>query len=89
MIRLQVLFKGRVQGVGFRYTVHRISHDFDAHGFVRNLPNGHVELVVEGAKPELERFVKEIRAAMDSNIQHVDVHTLTSTGEFSGFEIRH
>ena len=48
MIRRTSHFSGHVQGVGFRYTVQDLAADFDVRGYVRNLPDGRVELVVEG-----------------------------------------
>ena len=60
MKRLQVYFQGRVQGVGFRYTVQHIARSYKVTGFVRNLHDGRVELVAEGEESELERFLNEI-----------------------------
>src|SRR5207248_2933045 len=45
--RRQCLFSGRVQGVGFRYTVKNIALQHNISGYVRNLPDGRVELVME------------------------------------------
>lgn len=59
--RMMVLFSGRVQGVGFRYTVCRLASLFNVTGFVRNLMNGDVELVVEGLEQELMDFLSEIK----------------------------
>lgn len=46
--RRRVLFRGRVQGVGFRMTARRLATGFPVAGFVRNLADGRVELLVEG-----------------------------------------
>jgi acylphosphatase len=46
MISLQVFYEGHVQGVGFRFTVRHIAKGFDVTGWVRNLPDGRVELQV-------------------------------------------
>ena len=59
--RLHAFFSGRVQGVGFRYTAERIAEDFPITGFVRNLPDGRVELLVEGDEVDLEGFIQKIR----------------------------
>jgi acylphosphatase len=50
-----------VQGVGFRYTVKALADGFEVVGTVRNLPDGRVELVAEGAKDELGAFQQAIR----------------------------
>jgi acylphosphatase len=59
--RLQVWYEGKVQGVGFRYTVKTLASGFDVVGTVRNLPDGRVELIVEGAREELSAFQQAIR----------------------------
>ena len=51
--RLHVYFSGHVQGVGFRYSVKQLSLEFDVTGWVKNLPDGRVELVTEGERNEL------------------------------------
>lgn len=59
--RMQVLYAGRVQGVGFRYTAQRTASGFDVTGWVRNLADGRVELVAEGEPDELNAFRDAIR----------------------------
>ena len=56
MERVTVLYSGRVQGVGFRFTVRQLACGYDVTGTVRNLPDGQVELVAEGARAELKAF---------------------------------
>ncbi|RYD46311.1 MAG: acylphosphatase [Verrucomicrobiaceae bacterium] len=68
MIAKQVIFEGRVQGVGFRYTVKELARGFDVVGWVKNLPDGTVELQAMGEKDELESFIREI--AEESNVAH-------------------
>ena len=60
MQRVTVLYSGRVQGVGFRATIRHLACGYDVTGFVRNLPDGRVELIAEGAKPELKAFLEGI-----------------------------
>jgi acylphosphatase len=86
--RRQVLYRGRVQGVGFRYTARQTAAAFQVAGYVQNLPDGRVRLVVEGQPDELERFLDELRARMARHIRDVEQQTLPATGEFAGFEIR-
>ena len=56
-VRLHAYFSGRVQGVGFRFTTIHIAHGHRVVGFVRNLSDGRVELLAEGTKDELEKFL--------------------------------
>lgn len=61
MIAKQVLYSGRVQGVGFRYTVKQIASGFDITGWVKNLPDGRVELqAMAHDAEELEAFLQDI-----------------------------
>ncbi len=64
----QVFFTGRVQGVGFRYTTQAVAQRHDVVGFVRNLPDGRVEVVAEGIPAELDRFIQNIERAMEGFI---------------------
>lgn len=86
--RLQIYYSGRVQGVGFRYTVKSLVTGFDVVGSVRNLPDGRVELIAEGAKPELEAFQQAVRdSGMGGLIADESVVWSAARGEFCGFEI--
>ena len=60
MKRVTAWYSGRVQGIGFRATVRQMACGYDVVGTVRNLPDGRVELVAEGAKKELEAFLTGI-----------------------------
>lgn len=60
-VRLQVYYSGRVQGVGFRYTVKSLAPGYELAGTVRNLPDGRVELLAEGEQAELEAFLQAVR----------------------------
>ncbi|HEX5790910.1 MAG TPA: acylphosphatase [Luteolibacter sp.] len=60
MAAKRVIFEGRVQGVGFRYTVKDLARGFEVCGWVRNLPDGSVELQVMGEEAELKDFLEEI-----------------------------
>jgi acylphosphatase len=69
----RVHYSGRVQGVGFRFTVHRVSRGFDVAGSVRNLPDGRVELTAEGEPAELDAFLEAVRDALSHYIRDVAV----------------
>jgi acylphosphatase len=87
--RCQVFYAGHVQGVGFRYTTSRIAGRFRVTGFVRNLPDGRVELVAEGAAEEVTAFLREVAERLGDNIRSTAVDRRPATGEFASFEIRH
>ena len=86
--RLHALFSGRVQGVGFRFTACRIAERFSVTGFVRNLSNGEVELVAEGAESDLVELIYEIRnSQLKRYIVQDEVTWKTATGEFNRFGV--
>ena len=86
--RRDVLYSGRVQGVGFRYTVHRLARDHEVTGFVRNLPDGCVRLVVEGQADEMDRFLEDVARTMSGYIRDTTVDVVSATGQFGEFTIR-
>jgi acylphosphatase len=87
--RETVLFTGRVQGVGFRYCVKNLALGHAVTGYVRNLSDGRVELVMEGPEHEREALVQAVRDKMQDYVRHLDRHTSAGTGEFRDFSIRH
>ncbi len=87
--RALVFYSGRVQGVGFRYGAREVACGFEVTGYVRNLPDGRVELVAEGDEAEVQGFLQAIG---DSQLGHyirgTDLHWPPAIGEFRGFDIR-
>jgi acylphosphatase len=88
-LRKRVIYSGRVQGVGFRATTHSIARNFDVAGYVRNLPDGSVELVAEGFPRELQSFLDAITEQMDGYIDSAEVAEIAAEGELQGFRIRY
>jgi len=86
--RREVWFSGRVQGVGFRYTTQQIATNFAVTGFVKNLPDGRVQLVVEGAKQEIADLISAIQSRMEYHIRDVEQTIAKFQSEFDSFEIR-
>lgn len=90
MISLQVFYEGNVQGVGFRWSIRQIAKGFDVIGWVRNLPDGRVELQVTGDQSEVFAFLD---CVMESELRsHIDKHSRFSLPEpvkTRGFDIKH
>jgi acylphosphatase len=90
MISLQVFYEGHVQGVGFRFTVRRIAKGFDVTGWVRNLPDGRVELQVTGKEHEVRAFVHRIAdSELHSLIRKQTENKLNEPLAARGFDIRY
>jgi acylphosphatase len=85
---MAIHYSGRVQGVGFRYTVKTVATGFDVAGCVRNLPDGRVELIAEGDRAELEAFRADIlNAGLAGFIRDEQVVWAEAKNVFRGFEI--
>ena len=90
MKAIQVFYEGRVQGVGFRYSVRQITKGFNVTGWVRNLPDGRVELQVSGEDEEVNAFLEAIRQSdLGSLIKKESEHVLATPPDSRGFEIEH
>ena len=61
--QLHVIFSGRVQGVGFRFTVCELASPFSLTGCVRNLRDGNVELIAKGPEVDLVDFLNTMRGS--------------------------
>jgi acylphosphatase len=86
--RMQILYSGRVQGVGFRYAVRTLAAGYEVTGAVRNLADGRVELTAEGQKQELEAFREAIHeAGLAANIRKEEAFWDEAKGGFKGFAI--
>lgn len=83
-----VHFSGRVQGVGFRYQTLQIARGYEVAGFVRNLPDGRVEVEVEGCATEIDAFIRAIEEGMAGYIRRTDRCDDRRVPQYSGFTIR-
>lgn len=84
-----VFFEGRVQGVGFRWTVKNLARGYDVTGWVKNLADGRVEMQVSGEIGEVDAFIEAIEESeLKSHIKKVDVSVIPPPAGFHGFEIR-
>jgi acylphosphatase len=81
--------KGRVQGVGFRYFALEAANTRGVKGWVRNLPDGDVECVVEGSRPDVDDFLQALRQGPSmGRVDSVQVDWPPYFGSFSEFSIR-
>lgn len=87
--RVEVVARGRVQGVGFRMFVLRIAADRGLTGWVANEPDGGVRCVAEGRRADLEAFTRELGAGPPgSSVDRLVVTWAEALDEFDGFRIR-
>jgi acylphosphatase len=85
--RCRCLYSGRVQGVGFRYTARNLALGFDIAGYVKNLPDGRVEIVVEGDPSQVTGFLSALDERMEPFVCKCTQQPEPPTGEFHQFQI--
>ncbi len=86
-IAKHVIFKGQVQGVGFRYTTHRIAGRYDVTGFVRNLPDGTVEMLAQGPPGEVDRCLADVQDSFSGYIREARIAQIPHHPQYDDFRI--
>ncbi len=85
---MSIFYAGRVQGVGFRYSIKNVATGFEVTGTVRNCSDGRVELMAEGDKNELEKFQRAIQdSEVGGLISQEEMNWSEAKNEFHDFEI--
>lgn len=87
-MRYEVNFVGHVQGVGFRITAHRLAVELGVVGWVRNDPDGSVQLAIEGERSQLDAFLNEMRSRLGEHVEKERLAQAEERGGYTGFEIR-
>lgn len=87
MKQAHVFYSGIVQGVGFRFTVQRYAAALRLGGWVRNLPDGRVELLVEGTEQDIQSLLAKVEGHFDGSITDQKRRDAPASGEFRDFVI--
>ncbi|MBN2138964.1 MAG: acylphosphatase [Sedimentisphaerales bacterium] len=82
-----VIFVGRVQGVGFRFTAHRIASRHFLTGFVRNAADGSVEMVAQGESGDVDECIREIKDALPGHVREARITDVPFDSRYSDFRI--
>ncbi len=89
MQEIHIFVSGTVQGVGFRALVKRHAMLFDIKGFVRNLPDGRVEICAQGHTDQIKQFIYTIQKRPGSStISEIETKYKPPQESYSSFEIR-
>ena len=84
-ITKHIIFKGRVQGVGFRFTAHNIAKRNMLTGFVRNLPDGSVEMLAQGQLQDIEDCIRDLEETF-GNMQ-IQTNDMPANPKYNDFKI--
>ena len=88
MIRAHLFISGRVQCVFFRSTMCQKARQFNIYGFVKNLPDGNVEAVLEGEEEKVEKLVEWAKkGTFLAKVKEIEIIKEDYKGEFENFEI--
>lgn len=87
MNALHVIYRGVVQGVGFRFTVRRLATALELTGWVRNNMDGSVELMATGDPATLNRLCDHIEGHFKGNITDTERKEINTDEQFENFEI--
>jgi len=85
--QVHVYYSGRVQGVGFRFTVRSIAEEFGVKGWVKNLADEQVEIIAEAEEDILQGFLEKITRSFSRYIQDTEIDWQPASGNFKDFKI--
>ena len=87
MIAKHIIFIGTVQGVGFRFTAHRIANRHNLTGFVRNLPNGTVEMLAQGQSEDIDNCIQDMKESFGGYIRQIRIEDTPADPKYTDFKI--
>ena len=90
MKRLTITISGKVHGVFYRDFAKIEAEKLDITGYVKNLPNGNVEIIAEGSDENLEKFITACRKGpLMAFVNNIDIKETQALSDLEGFDIRH
>ena len=82
-----IVFAGRVQGVGFRFTSLRAANRYGLTGRVCNLPNGSVEMIAQGRSDDIDDCIRDIQESFSGYIAETEVEEIGFDSQYKDFKI--
>jgi acylphosphatase len=82
-----VIFRGHVQGIGFRYTAKEIAQQYNVAGLVRNLPDGTVEMQIQGPVQDIDNCLREIQDFFEGHIRNTQIEEAVYTPRYTDFRV--
>jgi acylphosphatase len=86
-IAKHIIFTGQVQGVGFRFTAFNMANRHQLTGFVRNLPDGTVEMLIQGSSQAIDDCIRDIKEYFSGYIRETKIKEIPSNSQYKDFEI--
>ena len=87
MDQVYLKIHGDVHGVGFRYQTKRFAQSLSLTGLVRNAPNGIVEILAQGEKPDLEKLISWTRHSSPGAVTKAELRWLPTKERYTNFQI--
>jgi acylphosphatase len=87
IVAKHIVFSGQVQGVGFRFTALNTANNYNLTGYVRNLPGGKVEMLVQGPEKTIDSCIQDIQDSFAGYIRQTDVEAVTPDPNITDFRI--
>ena len=82
-----VIFRGNVQGVGFRYTARQTARQYPVAGFVRNVPDGTVEMFIQGPADQVHACLRDLRDAFAGYIYDTRIEPAVPSPRYTDFRV--
>jgi len=87
MVARHIIFTGRVQGVGFRFTANRIARRHQLTGFVRNVPDGNVEMLTQGFAEDIDDCIRDIKEYFAGYLREAKIQEVPPNPRYTDFKI--
>ena len=87
MVAKHIIFTGSVQGVGFRFTAHRMAIRHQLTGCVRNLPDGTVEMLAQGSAEDIDDCIRDVKEYFTGYIREIRIEEIPLKPRYTNFNI--
>jgi acylphosphatase len=86
-IAKHIIFIGRVQGIGFRFTAFNIANRYQLTGIVRNLMDGSVEMIAQGLSEDIDNCIQDIKESFADYIRETKIEVIPLNPQYTDFKI--
>jgi len=83
----RIIFVGRVQGVGFRFTAYNVANRYGLTGWVRNILDGSVEMLAQGPSDDIDDCLRDINNTLADYIRETKIEEIPPNPQYKDFKI--